>query len=319
MATTFSNFESSAATPGSLAEPVSTGIVLGPEVTASPSDPTMLRNLYSAMLRCRMVEQRAEQLAQSHKLKVPLNLRRGLEATAIGSLIELRAGDAISSELSGAARMSAGQPVELYFADLQGANSEYVAFAPEVANRTIHLLPPAPTIAAQLNLAAGYALAQKRAQGRNVVLVLLPEGTEALGYWHEAAILAAVERLAMIFVATTLMDTNAIGNSNIRQRTASYGIPGITVDGGDVVAVWRVAQESIHRARGGAGPTLIDSQVPARQSNSLPGAGDPLERMQHYLNKRKLWKPSWKDELTRKFTAEIDQAQSVFSRSSEPQ
>jgi len=279
----------------------------------------MLRNLYSAMLRCRMVEQRAEQLAQSHKLKVPLNLRRGLEATAIGSMIELRAGDAISSELSIAARLSAGQPVDLYFADLKGASSQYLASAPEAATRAIHLLPQAPTIAAQLNLAAGYALAQKRAQGRNVVLVLLPEGAEALGYWHEAAIVAAAERLAMIFVTMTRMNSNAIGDSNTRQRAASYGIPGITVDGGDVVAVWRVAQESIHRARGGAGPTLIDSQAPARQSKPQPGNGDPLERMQHYLYKRKLWKPAWKDELTRKFTAEIDQAQAVFLRSSETQ
>ncbi len=281
----------------------------------------MLRKLYTAMLRCHMVEEHAEQLSQSRKLKPP-DLQRGLEATAVGSLIELRPGDAIASELSFAVRMFAGQPLGLYFAELYGVRSEYLAFAPESANTAIHLLPPAPTIAAQLNTAAGFALALKKVQRSNVVLVFLPEGANALGYWHEAAMLAAAERLPMIFVAVSgPASANSLGNSDARQRAAAYGIPGITVDGGDVVAMWRVAQESIYRARAAAGPTLIDSQLPATQSNSRPhpASSDPLARMQHYLEKRKLWKQSWKDELTQKFAAEIHDAQSFFSRRSETQ
>ncbi len=279
----------------------------------------MLRNLYSAMLRCYMVEERAEQLARSPKLKLPVKLQRGLEATVIGSLNELRAGDAISSEPTFAARMFAGQPLGLYFADLHGVGSEYLALAPDAADSAIHLLPPAQTIAAQMNLAAGYALAQKKRQRRNVVVVLLPEATHALGYWHEAAMLAANERLPIIFVAISSALPITLGNSDARQRAATYGIPGITVDGGDVVAMWRVAQESIHRARAGAGPTLIDSHVPAPQANSRAYGGDPLERMKHYLDKRKLWKQAWKDELTRRFAAEIDQAQAFVPQTSETQ
>jgi TPP-dependent pyruvate/acetoin dehydrogenase alpha subunit len=83
--------------------------------------------------------------------------------------------------------------------------------------------------------------------------------------------------------------------------------------------MWRVAQESIHRARAGAGPTLIDSHVPAPQTNSRPHGGDPLERMQHYLHQRKLWKQAWNDELTQKFAAEIDEAEAFFSRPAEMQ
>ena len=319
MATTFRNFENPAPTPGAIAEPASTGIVPGPEVTASPSDPAMLRNLYSGMLLCRMVEDRAEQMAQLHKLTQPLNLRRGLEATVIGSLVELRAGDAISSEPSFAARRFAGQPLGLYFAELFGVRAEYLAFAPDADEGAIHLLPPAQTIAAQMNLAAGYALAQKKLQRRNALVVLLPEANDTLGYWHEAATLAAGERLPMIFVSISSALPTVMGNSDARQRAATYGIPGIAVDGGDVVAMWRVAQESIHRARAGAGPTLIDSHVPAREANSRVDGGDPLDRMQHYLDKRKLWKQAWKDELTQEFAAEIDEAQAFFRQSSETQ
>ena len=57
-----------------------------------------------------------------------------------------------------------------------------------------------------------------------------------------------------------------------------YGYPGIIVDGQDVVAVWRVAQESIHRARNGAGPTLIDCRMDSKR--------DPLAHMEHYMRKR---------------------------------
>ncbi len=267
MSTTLNTFDAPAVMPSSNLEPA-TGIVPGPEVAASPSDPTMLRSLYSAMLRCRMVEEHAGQLPQSRN-GTPARLARALEATEIGSLMELRAGDAIASEFSFPARMFAGQPMGMYFAELCGVRSGHQALVRQNANTSIHLLPRAQTLGAQLNLAAGFALALKKAQHRNVVLVLLPDGANALGYWHEAATIAAAERLPIIFVAVSSPGSaNSFGTSDARQHAAAYGIPGITVDGGDVVGVWRVAQESIYRARGGAGPTLIDSQLPATESNS---------------------------------------------------
>ncbi len=296
-----------------------TGIVPGPEVAASPSDPNMLRKLYASMLRCCMVEEHAERLAQSRKLNSLANRGRGLEAITIGSLIELRAGDAISSQLGFAAQMLSGRPLGLYLAEFYGLCSEYLAFAPEAANSAIHLLPRAQTIAAQLDTAAGFALALKEVQRSNVLLVHLPDGANALGYWHDAATLAAAERLPMIFVAIS-QPAGRFGNSDLRQRASAYGIPGISVDGGDLVAMWRVAQESIHRARSGAGPTLVDSQIPVAQPNSdAYAAGKPLARMQHYLEKRKLWDESWKDELVQKFAAEIAEAQAFFLQTNETQ
>ncbi len=313
MATSF--IDTSGDQPVSPEQQPSAAIVPGPEVAASPSDPSMLRKLYAAMLHCLMVEERAEQLAESHKLKSRLGWRTELEATSIGSTIELRAGDAISSGLGFAAHMFSGLTLGLYFAELYGLCSEYLAFAPEAANTAIHLLPYAQTVAAQLNVAAGFALALKKAQSRNVVLLHLPDGANALGYWHDAATLAAAERLPMIFVAITEPGSR-FGNGDLRQRASAYGVPGIAVDGGDVVAMWRVCQESIHRARGGAGPTLIDCQLPVTQPNSKPhaGSGEPLVRMQHYLEKRNLWDESWKHELARKFTAEIDEALAFFRK-----
>jgi TPP-dependent pyruvate/acetoin dehydrogenase alpha subunit len=313
MSVTFSNFKAAGEPPAAIHPHSDTTVNAGPEVSASPSDPAMLRKLYAAMLRCRTVEERAGELAQSHKLKLRFAMPHGLDASTVGSLMELRAGDAVVSDLGFAPRMFAGLPLGLYFADLYGVRAEYLAFAPNAADSTIHVLPSAPSVVAQLNVAAGFALALKRSRQRSVVLVHLPNGANSLGYWHEAALLAVSERLPIIFVAMT-EQSNAgfFANNNARQRASNYGMPGITVDGDDVVAMWRVTQESAHRARAGAGPTLIDSQLSAASGKSKASKEDPLAHMQHYLQQRKLWDESWRDEIARQITAEVEEAQAFF-------
>jgi len=321
MSVTFSNLKSSEEPQAPVQPQPAAEVMRGPEVSASPSDPAMLRKLYAAMLQTRMVEERAQELAHAHKLKSPLAISPGLEASTIGSLIELRAGDAVASHLGYAPRMFAGQPLGLYFAELYAVRAEYFAFAPRAANTAIHVLPTTSTVAAQLNAAAACALAIKKSQRPNVVLVHLPNAADALGYWHEAATLASAERLPMVLVGIDgSMNPGSFGSSDIRERASSYGIPGITVDGGDVVGMWRVTQESIYRARGGAGPTLIDSQVvAAANSKTHPGEYDPLARMQRYLKKRNVWDESWSNELAQKFAAEIAEAQAFFPRAGETQ
>jgi len=98
-------------------------------------------------------------------------------------------------------------------------------------------------------------------------------------------------------------------DEDLRDRAEAYGIPGITVDGNDLVAVWRVTQESIHRARSGAGPTLIEcrtwrwhAEADRASSNGATSTKqswqhDPLHHMEHYMKKRNLWQPGWKEEL----------------------
>jgi pyruvate dehydrogenase E1 component alpha subunit len=316
MSLTITNLEPLADLPGTPQRP-STRVAPGPEVAASPSDPNMLHKLYEAMLRSRIVGEHVRQLPQSRRPQPQASLRRGLEATAVGSMIEMRAGDAISSELGLPAYLHSGLPLGLYFAELHGMCSEYLAFAPEAANSAIHVMPRAQTVAARLNIAAGFALALKKSESPKVVLVHLLDGLSALGYWHEAATLALAERLPMIFVVISeVANASSVGKSDARQRAEAYGMPGIAVDGGDAVAMWRVAQESIHRARSGTGPTLIDSQLATAAANSDE---DPLRRMQHYLEKRRLWKVSWRNDLTQGITREIADAESFFRRSGESQ
>jgi acetoin:2,6-dichlorophenolindophenol oxidoreductase subunit alpha len=81
--------------------------------------------------------------------------------------------------------------------------------------------------------------------------------------------------------------------ANLAPKTARWGVPGIPVDAGDAVALYRVAQESLGRTRGGDGPVLIEC-VAYPMDGSGGGAGsDPLGQMKEFLLGRKVCSKAW--------------------------
>ena len=179
-----------------------------------------------------------------------------------------------------------------------------------------------PPVAGQLDIAAGIALSYRNLGKPNVVVALADDGLAALGLWHEAAGLASRHRLPIIFMVENCAQSHPNGagtvqsDDDLRDRAEAYGFPGITVDGNDIVAVWRVTQESIHRARCGAGPTLIEcrtwrwhAEADASASNGRASKAarehDPLVHMEHYMKKRGLWKQAWKERLAGDYRAAL--------------
>jgi pyruvate dehydrogenase E1 component alpha subunit len=114
-----------------------------------------------------------------------------------------------------------------------------------------------------------------------------------------------------------LKDTDNAGHDN--------GIPTLSVDGNDVVAVYRVAQEAIRRARQGHGPALIECKTqrwpaPAAVSPMTEGPGsgmseDPILRMETYLKQKGLWSDAWKQRLVKSFTRQLDAAEKFADQS----
>ena len=189
----------------------------------------------------------------------------------------------------------------------------------------MHIVPQASSIAGQLDVAAGIALAYRNLGKPNVVVALADDGLAALGFWHEAASLAARHRLPIIFMVENCAQSHPNGagtvqsDDDLRDRAEAYGFPGITVDGNDIVAVWRVTQESIHRARSGTGPTLIEcrtwrwhAEADSTASNGRPAKAmrehDPLVHMEHYMKKRSLWKQAWKERLAGDYRTALAEA-----------
>jgi pyruvate dehydrogenase E1 component alpha subunit len=293
---------------------------------SSPSDPEVLRRLFANMLTCRLVRERARALADHQPGSHAGWTVTGAEAIEAGATFELRAEDALSlGHRHEVAQVLKGRPLKQIFAQMLGAPERPMrppAADPFVAS---NIIPTASSVAAQFNLVAGVAFAYKQRAQRNVVLAIFSDGFDSLGSWHEAAKLAGEHRLPVIFVVES--DHRRHNGSNhwfgqpgdLSERAHEYGFPGIPVDGDDVVAVFRVTQESIHRARNGAGPTLIECQssrsghhastaVNGSRRVKTAGSVDPLAHMEHYLRKRKAWSNAWREKVVHQITREIDEA-----------
>jgi TPP-dependent pyruvate/acetoin dehydrogenase alpha subunit len=293
---------------------------------ASPSDPAVLRTLYSTILKTRMLEEQVLALLRAGRIPgVPVPILGG-EATEVGACIGLQPDDSFaSSQPKLATHVVRGTPLKQVFSRLLKPQKHF-AKPPAPEPETLRVLPQLTTVAAQFDVAAGVALAHRQLAKPNVVVALADDGLAALGFWHEAAILASRNRLPIVFMVENCVQSQHNGAGavesleDLRDRAEAYGIPGITVDGNDVVAVWRVTQESTHRARSGAGPTLIEcrtwrwhaeSDKPSadgRSRSKLRWQNDPLHHMEHYMKKRNLWKQAWKDKTVAEYRTAIAEA-----------
>jgi len=293
---------------------------------ASPSNPDVLRKLYSVLLKARLLEEQVLALLRAGRIPgTPVPIFGG-EATEVGAFIGLQPVDSFSSSQPKlATHVIRGTPLEHVFAQLLHGEKQSVPTAQPVAAESVHIVPQSSSISGQLDVAAGIALTYRNLAKPNVVVALADDGLAALGFWHEAASLASRHRLPIIFMVENCAQSHPSGtgtvqsDDDLRDRAEAYGFPGITVDGNDIVAVWRVTQESIHRARSGAGPTLIEcrtwrwhAEADSAASNGRPSKArqehDPLLHMEHYMKKRSLWKQAWKDRVAEGYRAALKRA-----------
>ena len=133
--------------------------------------------------------------------------------------------------------------------------------------RALKIAPVSQVVASWIPKAAGIAYAAKLTGDGSVTLCTFGDGATSQGDFHEGVNFAAVHRLPVVFVcennsyAISVPIRLQMANSNVAERAAGYGIPGVTVDGTDVPASYAVCREAVDRARRGEGPTLIDAKI----------------------------------------------------------
>jgi pyruvate dehydrogenase E1 component alpha subunit len=204
---------------------------------------------------------------------------------------------------------------------------------------SLNIITPASTIAAQACIGTGIAMANRMKGNDNVVVAFHGEGATSLGFWHEAMNFAGVRNLPMVFVCQNNLWAESVSVKlqtkveDMSIKAVAYGFPGITVDGNDVVAVYRVAQEAIARARAGGGPTLIEAKTyrwyghseidPAkyRATEELEEwkAKDPIAAMERYLTGKKLFSADWKQQIASEFQKELDAAIEIAEKAPPPE
>ena len=129
------------------------------------------------------------------------------------------------------------------------------------------MFPAIAIVGGSVPIAAGAALAQKMLTNQGVSVSFFGDGATNEGAWHETMNAAAVFNLPMLFVcennlyAASTPYSKAFKIANIADRAQAYGMPGISVDGNDILAVYHAAKSAVERARNGQGSTLIECKT----------------------------------------------------------
>lgn len=291
-----------------------------------------LKQLYTTMLKCRLMEEKALALTKMARFKGNYYSAVGQEAAAVGAAIDLRPEDAVApSHRDFITNYIKGVPLKAMMSQLFGriTSPDQGRCAPaHCGYAPLNIITPASTIAAQLNIGTGIALANKMKKNDNIVVAFSGDGSTSLGFWHEALNFAGVHDLPIIFVCQNNLWAESVPLrlqtkvEDISIKAQAYGFPGITVDGNDVVAMYRVAYEAIQRARNGGGPTLIEAKTYRWHGHSSIDAAkyrapaeveqwkekDPIAAMERYLTQRNLFTPEWKQKMADDFALELDEA-----------
>jgi pyruvate dehydrogenase E1 component alpha subunit len=277
-----------------------------------------LKQLYEILLKSSLMESRAAQL---HKRRRPALPFAGREAAIVSAAIDLRREDWIALPprdfIGGWVK---GLPLSLVWSRATGlgADKRTTPASTEEASPRARVVPSVASIALQLNLATGVALGCKSQNKKSVTMAFFAGRLKASRALDETLTLAAAQRLPLIAVACGEYPTKATGGRRTKAGSQGdkfhpCGIPLIPVDGTDAVAMYRVAYESIHKARHGGGPTLIEA-LPGMATDLRPArthghaAVTPLSKLEEYLTAKGLFSDTWKQRLVSGFHKELDAA-----------
>ena len=153
------------------------------------------------------------------------------------------------------------------FAKAEDPNSGGRQMPGHFGQRKNRIVTGSSPVTTQVPHAVGISLAA-RMQGENIVsLVTFGEGSSNQGDFHEGANFAGVHKLPVIFMcennqyAISIPANQQLGCAKVSDRAIGYGMPGVTVDGNDPLAVYKVVKEAADRGRNGEGPTLVETMV----------------------------------------------------------
>ncbi len=233
--------------------------------------PEILKDLHHRMVRIRHFEEAAGRLAEAAKLPGFLHLYVGEEAVAAGVCVALTDDDQISSTHRGHGHLVAkGGDFKRMMAELMGKATGYCngkGGSMHISDLDLNMLGANGIVGGGVPIAVGAGLANKYKGTDTVSVVFFGDGSTNIGAFHEAANMAAALELPVVFVCenneygeyTPREDTMAI--TDVVDRAAGYGMPGVIVDGMDAVAVYEAASEAVARARAGQGPSFIEAKT----------------------------------------------------------
>jgi acetoin:2,6-dichlorophenolindophenol oxidoreductase subunit alpha len=234
-------------------------------------DRATLVDIYRRATLIKQNDERFRSVIKSGKMAMVYYSPRGQEIIPSAVSANLTDDDYIVTIYRGIHDMLAkGVPVKQLWAELGGRATGSC----KGKGGPMHITHPAKgvmvttgIVGASMPIANGLALASQMRGEKRVAIAYFGDGATNIGAFHESLNMAAVWKLPVVFVCqnngygehTRQVYSTAVPNLSV--RAVGYGMPGVTVDGNDPIAMYKAAREAIERARAGEGPTLIEAKT----------------------------------------------------------
>ncbi len=291
-----------------------------PTESKLPDRNTLLR-LFEQMVLLRRFELSAEGRCKAGEIAF-LHLYVGQEATAVGVCANLKNTDWVTSTHRGHGHaLAKGMSPRALMAELYGKVTGCCAGR----GGSMHLYDPAIGLFGTNGIvgggtpsAVGAAISARVRRSGQVAVAFFGDGGSNNGSFHESMNIAGIQRAPVVFVCennlyatATALDIATL-NTDIASKAAAHGIPGVTVDGNDVLAVWEATRQAVERARAGGGPTLIEARTYRTVGHNVGDSGVGVYRTQEEVDAWKKRDPilNFRARLTDEFkvatAAELD-------------
>jgi len=228
-----------------------------------------LRDALCKMYLIRYFEEKAEALYAMGKIHGTMHLSIGQEASAVGAVLALNPDDLMLSTHRGHGHCIAkGADLNLMMAEFFGKAVGYCrgrGGSMHIADIDGGNLGANGVVGGGVPIAPGVGLSLKMQNTRKVCLTFFGDGANNEGAFHESLNLSSVWTLPVVYVCEnnqygmSMAFSRASSIERISQRAASYSMPGVTVDGNDLIEVYTAVKEAVDRARAGEGPALIEN------------------------------------------------------------
>lgn len=299
--------------------------------SAASADAEWLVSLLIHMLRIRCLDDRMLKLQRSGRIGF-VGSSKGLEAAMIGAAAALRSQDWLWSGLrEGGAALMRGLPLSEYVAQMY-CNSNDSARGRQMCNHFQHKPTHYPSwssvIGTQILHGVGAALAAKRRGLDEVHSIFFGDGASSANGFHSGLNFAGVWKVPAVFIlvdngwAISVPRSAQTAVESFADKAIAYGIPGLEVDGNDLLTTYEAVNAAVLRARRGEGPSLVvlrtyrmlghsSSDDPTKYRDDAEveawAARDPIDAYERQLSGRGLLKAGARAEIEQRLFEEIDQ------------
>ncbi|HAY84317.1 MAG TPA: pyruvate dehydrogenase (acetyl-transferring) E1 component subunit alpha [Chloroflexi bacterium] len=291
------------------------------------------------MYQIRAFEEQAEKSYMAGKIHGTMHLSIGMEASAVGSIGTLEADDYIIGHHRGhGLTIAKGADINLMMAEFYGKENGYCrgrGGSMHIADVEGGNLGANGVVGGGIPMAVGVGIGLKAQKKNQVLLAFFGDGAASTGAFHESMILAVLFKVPVVFIcennqyAMSFAASDWTSSQQIAQRGELYGMPGVSTNGNDLLAVRQAVQEAVNHARAGNGPSLVVNDTYRWRGHSKSDrnryrtqeeieawkAKDPIEIFRSYCISNKLVTEEEVEKIQAQGYADIEAAR-VFAESS---